>query len=188
MVAVSCKNTDDKNSGEFKALKEKLAARKTNQAMIKVLVNDQDFYSKPLPFNSHIQLLPQLLKLSFIDKKGSRVEMEMISDHWFERNPIEFRLANGNIGESGGDQVIVMIGKLTNKLETQGKAYFLVNGKVEVPELSQQFISIYFEGNMVEPSQASIVENYVPVKGWIVVKSPKFTDPRSAELLKRIIK
>lgn len=159
---------------------------KADQAIIKVLLDNQDFYSKNLPFKTNIQLLPQLFKLSFTNEEGSNVEMELIRDNWFEQKPIAFTLANGTLGESGGDQVLLMIGKLTDKLALRGEGYFLVNGKIEVPELSQQLISIVFEGNMVKPSQASIVENYVPVKGWIVVKEPTFSDQSSAELLKRI--
>lgn len=158
----------------------------TDQALIKVLLDNQNFYSKKLPFKSNIQLLPQLFKLSFTDKEGSNVEMELIRDNWFEPKPITFTLTNGALGESGGDQVLLTIGKLTDKLALRGEGYFLVNGKIEVPELSQQLISIVFEGNMVKPSQASIVENYVPVKGWIVIKKPTFSDQNSADLIKRI--
>ncbi len=81
---------------------------------------------------------------------------------------------------------MLMIGKLTDKLALRGEGYFLVNGKIEIPELSRQLISITFEGNLVKPSQASTVENYVPVKGWIVIKEPTFSNQSSAELLKRI--
>jgi len=186
VLVLSCASPNSLEHPEITDLKQKLPTLEPDQALMKVLVGDEDFYAENLPFKTNVLLLPQSLKLGFLNKEGSNVEMEMIADNWFERKPIAFTLANGTAGESGGDQVIVMIGKLIDKAGLQGKGYFLVNGKIEVPELSRQLITIAFEGNLVKPSQASAPENYVPVKGWIVVKAPDFTSQSSPELLKKM--
>jgi len=186
VLVLSCASPNSLEHPEITDLKQKLPTLEPDQALMKVLVGDEDFYAENLPFKTNVLLLPQSLKLGFLNKEGSNVEMEMIADNWFERKPIAFTLANGTAGESGGDQVIVMIGKLIDKAGLQGKGYFLVNGKIEVPELSRQLITIAFEGNLVKPSQASAPENYVPVKGWIVVKAPDFTSQSSPKLLKKI--
>lgn len=153
---------------------------------MKIMVGNQDFYAEDLPFKTNVLLLPQSFKLGFLNKERSNVEMEMIRNGWFEQKPITFALANGTMGESGGDQVIVMIGKLIDKTALRGEGYLLVNGKIEVPELSRELITIVFAGNLIKPGVASTVENYVPVKGWIVVKKPDFTSQSSPELLKKI--
>jgi len=186
VLVLSCASPNSSEHPEITDLKQKLPTLEPDQALMKVLVGEGDFYAENLPFKTNVLLLPQSLKLGFLNKEGSNVEMEMIADNWFERKPIAFTLANGTVGESGGDQVIVMIGKLIDKAGLQGRGYFLVNGKIEVPELSRQLITIAFEGNLVKPGQASAPENYVPVKGWIVVKTPDFTSQSSPELLKKM--
>ncbi len=183
---ISCTDSGNTEQNEMDVLKEKLPMLKPNQALIKVMVDNEDFYAKQQIFNADVLLLPQLFKAGFMNEEGSNVEMEMIRHDWFEQKPITFTMTNGTLGESGGDQVILMIGKMIDKLTLRGEGYFLVTGKIIVPELSHQLISIVFEGNLVKPSQASTVENYIPVKGWIVVKEPAFSNQSSAELLEKI--
>ena len=183
---ISCTSLGSKEQIEIERLKEKFSTLKPNQALVKVLIGNQDFYAEEHFFNAEVQLLPQMLKVGFVSEEGSNVEMEMARDNWFEQKPITFTLTNGTLEESSGDQVIVMIGKLIDKMALQGEGYFLVTGRINVPELSHQLISIVFEGNLVKPSQASIVENYIPVKGWILVKEPTFSKQSSTELLRRM--
>ncbi|WP_373515604.1 hypothetical protein [Persicitalea sp.] len=183
---LSCNNPNRSEPGEIADLKRELSNLESDEALMKVRVGEKDFYSENMPFKTNVLLLPQSFKVGFLNKEGGNVEMEMIRDSWFEEKPINFSLTNSNLGESGGDQVIVMIGKLTDEMALQGEGYFLVNGKIEVPELSRQVITIVFKGNLVKPGQASTVENYVPVEGWIVVKEPDFSDQSSAEILKQL--
>ena len=152
---------------------------------MQITVGDQDFYPRNLPFKTKVQVLPQSFKASFMDSTFSNVEMEMIKNDWFDRKPIAFTLRNGVAGETGGDQVMIMMGKLLDQVNLQGEGYLLVNGEIKIPELSKKLISVTFEGNLVKPGQASVVENYVPVKGSILIKEPDFTES-SDELLKRI--
>jgi hypothetical protein len=182
----SCTHSNSSEPAEITTLKQKLPALEPDQALMKIMVGERDFYAENLPFKTNILLLPQSLKLGFLNKEGSNVEMELIRDRWFESPPYLFTLADSNAGESGGDQVIVMIGKLIDQAGLQGEGYFLINGKVEVLELSRKLITVVLTGNLVKPGQASTIENYIPVKGWIVVKEPDFTDQSSAELLKKI--
>lgn len=183
---LSCDDPSSSESAEIANLKQKLPTLEPDQALMKIMVGNQDFYAENLPFKTNVLLLPQSFKVGFLNKAGSNVEMEMIRDGWFEQKPIDFALTNGTVGESGGDQVIVMIGKLIDKAGLRGEGYFLVNGKIEVPELNRELIIIVFAGNLVKPGVANIVENYIPVKGWIVVKEPDFTSQSSPELLKKI--
>ncbi len=186
VLLVSCDGPGDKDHKEIEVLKQKLDSLEADQATMKILVGNKDFYPEKLPFKTNILLKPQSFKMGFLNKEGSNVEMELIRENWFIRKPISFSLSNGAMGEAGGDPVIMMIGKLTDKVALQGEGYLLVNGKIEIPELSRQLVTIVFEGNLIKPGQASTVENYIPVKGWIVVKEPDFSDGNSAELLKKI--
>lgn len=182
----SCTHSNSSEPAEITTLKQKLPALEPGQALMKIMVGERDFYAENLPFKTNILLLPQSLKLGFLNKEGSNVEMEMIRDHWYESPPHLFTLADPNAGESGGDQVIVMIGKLVDKASLQGEGYFLKNGKIEVSELSRELITIVLTGNLIKPGVASVPENYIPLKGWIVVKKPDFSDPSSAEIAKKI--
>ncbi len=186
VLASSCTQPGRTEQTELDQLKEKLPALKPNQALIKIFVGNQDFYADQQPFTANVQLLPQLVKVGFTNQEGSNIELEMIRDNWFKEKPITFTMTNGTLGETGGDQVILMIGKLIDKRALRGEGYYLVTGKITMPALSHQLMSIAFEGNLVKPSQASTVENYISVKGWIVVKEPAFSSQSSAELLKRI--
>lgn len=186
VIVASCTYPRNTDQEEIKALKQKLSTFKPHQALIKVMVGNQDFYPKQLPFNTNVQLLPRAVNFSFVNEEESNVEVELIREGWFEHKPVIFTLTNGTLGEVSRDQVILMIGKLIDKVALRGEGYFLVNGKIEIPELSHHAISIIFEGNLVRYGQASTVENYVPVKGWIVIKEPAFDDRSSAELVKRI--
>ncbi|MFB9293020.1 hypothetical protein [Persicitalea jodogahamensis] len=183
---LSCADSNPSETAEISELKGNLADLSADQALMKIEVGGQDFYSDNLAFKTNVLMLPQSLKLGFLNEEGGNVEMEMIKDGWFDQKSRTFNLANDIIGETGGDQVIVMVGRLRDKMAMQGEGYFLVNGKVEVLELSRQFITIALEGNLVKPGLASTEENYVPVKGWIVVKEPDYTEQSSAELLKKI--
>jgi hypothetical protein len=185
LFTFSCNNQENTDQNEINLLKTKLPTLRPNQALIKVMINNKDFYAKESFFETEVELLPQLFKAGFQNKEGSMVEIEMIRNDWFEQKHTSFKLANKTLGESGGDQVFVMLGKLTDKRALRGEGYLLVNGKINIPELSHHLISIMFEGNLVKPYQASTKENYIPVKGWIVVKKPAFTNQSSAELLKK---
>ena len=186
VLASSCTHPAGTEQPELDRLKEKLSTLKSNQALLKILVGNQDFYAKQQLFTANVQLLPQLVKAGFTNEEGSNVEIEMIQDDWFAQKPIAFTMTNGTLGETGGDQVILMIGKLIDKLALRGEGYYLVTGTITIPELNHRLMSILFEGNVVKPSQASTVENYIPVKGWIVVKTPAFSNQSSPELLKKI--
>ncbi len=186
VLIFSCTDSNRSEPAEIADLKRQLPNLQPSQALLKITIGDRDFYSENLPFQTNVLLLPQLFKAGFQNSEGSNLEIETIRDDWFEQRPIAFTMTNGTLGESGGDQVILMIGKMIDKLALRGEGYFMVNGKIKIPELNQQLLSIVFEGNLVKPSQASIPENYIPVKGWIVVKEPEFSDQSSADLLKKI--
>ena len=186
VLASSCTQPGRTEQPELDQLKAKLPTLKSNQALIKVLVGNQNFYAKQQLFTADVQLLPQLVKAGFTNEEGSNVEIEMIRGDWFGKTPIAFTMTNGTLGETGGDQVILMIGKLIDKRALRGEGYYLVTGNITIPELNNQLMTIAFEGNLVKPSQSSTVENYIPVRGWIVVKEPTFSNQSSPELLKKI--
>ncbi len=186
IVVSSCAQSSRTEQPELARLEEKLSALKPNQALVKVLVGNQDFYADQPLFTANVQILPQLIQVGFTNEQGSNVELEMIQDNWFGQKPIAFTMTNGTLGETQRDQVILMIGKLIDKRALRGEGYYLVTGKITVPVLSNQLMSIVFVGNVVKPSQASTVDNYIPVKGWIMVKQPAFSSQSSPELLTKI--
>lgn len=179
IVGSSCTQSGRTEQPELARLKEELSTLKPNQALMKVLVGEQDFYADQPLFTANVQLLPQLIQVGFTNEQGSNVELEMIQDNWFGQKPVVFTMTNGTLGETQRDQVVLMIGKLIDKRALRGEGYYLVTGKITIPVLSHQLMAIVFEGNVVKPSQASTVENYIPVKGWIVVKEPVFSSQSS---------
>lgn len=186
IVISSCTQSTRTEEPELARLTEKLSTLRPNQALIKILVGKQDFYQGQQPFTANVQLLPQLIQVGFTNAEGSNVELEMIQNDWFGQKPVTFTMTNGTLGETQRDQVILMIGKLIDKQALRGEGYYLVTGTITIPVLSHQLISIVFEGNVVKPSQASTIDNYIPVKGWIVVKEPAFSSQSSPELLTKI--
>lgn len=186
IVISSCTQSTRTEEPELARLTEKLSTLRPNQALIKILVGNQDFYQGQQPFTANVQLLPQLIQVGFTNAEGSNVELEMIQNDWFGQKPVTFTMTNGTLGETQRDQVILMIGKLIDKRALRGEGYYLVTGTITIPVLSHQLISIVFEGNVVKPSQASTIDNYIPVKGWIVVKEPAFSSQSSPELLTKI--
>lgn len=165
-------------------LKDQLQDVRDGQALVRVFINNQDFYQSVEPFEAVVQTLPQLLKISLLNKKNSsNIEFEGICDSWYQRRPKRFELKNHSIGEIGGDQVVLMIGKLIQQPQLRGDGYILAQGMITLRELNQAYIVLVFEGNVVKPGQAITPENYLPTKGCILIKKPKLTPESNASIL-----
>jgi hypothetical protein len=105
-------------------LKKQLPTLKDGQALVKVLVNQEDFYKEVVPFNAVVQLLPQSLKISLLHPPTSgNIEMDCIHEGWYLRRPKGFEFKNHTIGEIGGDRVTLMVGKLIKTPQVRGEGY-----------------------------------------------------------------
>jgi len=170
---------------DLTALSEKAEALKEGDAAVQMLINHQDFYTSNLPFNTQVRILPQSFKASLMDSTKGNIEIEFIKNDWHKNNPISFSLTNTTLGQPSADQVIFMIGKLINNATQMGEGYILVEGKVEIKELSKKRIIIAIEGSLTKPGDATVPENYVPITGAIIIKKPKFTSDSSDDLLSK---
>jgi hypothetical protein len=177
--------TDTQKIDLEKAVKE-ADKLQPGESFVKITVNDKNFYDKNLAFNTQVQLFPQSFKASLMDAEKGNIELDFIKKNWNDNNPIQFSLTNTTLGQASVDQVIFMIGKIVNSTSQIGEGYLLAEGKIVIKELSKKRIIIQIEGFLTKPGDATVVENYVPVSGCIIVNKPIFTSDSAKEILKKM--
>lgn len=188
LVLICCACTDSKKNEaiDVETLRKEAEGLQAGKSLAKIDINNKIFYDKNLPFNTQVRVLPQSFKASLMDTEKGNIELEFIKNNWHENTPIQFSLTNTTLGQPPADQVIFMVGKLINSAAQVGEGYLLAEGKIALKELSKKRIIIQIEGFLTKPGDATIVENYVPISGYIIVNKPKFTADSAEELLKNM--
>ncbi|MFN4147809.1 MAG: hypothetical protein ACK4GN_18455 [Runella sp.] len=181
LLGSACTSTQQQED-TLQSLEKKADKLADSEAFIEIRINEQEFYPNQQPFRCIAQILPQGFKASLIDTSKANVELDCIANGWIERKPHQFILKNQSIGQASGDQVIVMIGKLKKTPMLTAEGYLMAEGKMEFKQLSKSRLIISLEGFVIKPGNANIPENYLPLRGYIFIKNPRFT-PKSDSLL-----
>lgn len=147
-----------------------LDSLKTNQAVIRLNINNKPFYADTTLFSGNGIVDEKGIKISLKDKDFGNVIVSLEGEHWYKTKPYRIELKNGyptvtNMGS-------FLVGKITNLNENKGEGYLLSDGFFEVKYLSKDVFVVNIKGKLKQPFGDAALSS---VEGYIIWKAPGYS-------------
>ncbi len=151
-------------------IQEVLDALKTNQAIIRLNINNKPFYADTNLFSGNGIIDEKGIKVSLKDKDFGNVVVSIEGENWNKAKPYKIELNNGY--PTGLNMGSFLVGKITDLKQNKGEGYLLSDGFFEVKYLSKDIFVVYVKGKLKQPFGDAALSS---VEGYIIWKTPGYT-------------
>lgn len=147
-----------------------LDSLKTNQAVIRLNINNKPFYTDTTLFAGNGIIDEKGIKVSLKDQNFGNVIVSIEGENWHKSKPYKIELNNGY--PTGSNMGSFLVGKITDLNQNKGEGYLLSEGFFEVKYLSKDIFVVNVKGKLKQPFGDATLSS---VEGYIIWKTPGYT-------------
>ncbi|MDP1812869.1 MAG: hypothetical protein Q8K92_00305 [Leadbetterella sp.] len=163
----SCGLDSDTEDNKIQAILDSL---KTDQAVIRLNINNKPFYADTTLFAGNGIIDEKGIKVSLKDQDFGNVIVSIEGENWNKTKPYKIEFNNGY--PMGSNMGSFLVGKITDLKQNKGEGYLLSDGFFEVKYLSKDIFVVNVKGKLKQPFGDSAL---TPVEGYIIWKTPGYT-------------
>lgn len=176
-VVITLYSCDHKASLNDQTVKQVLDSLQTNQAIIRLKVNNKPFYPDSSIFVGNGVIDEQGMKLSLKDQNFGNVIISIEGQNWFKHKPYKIEFKDGF--PTGANMGSFLFGKITSTTENKGEGYILNEGYFEVKNISKDIFVVTIKGNLKQPFGDAPLSS---VEGYVIWKNPGYAIMDNKEL------
>lgn len=154
ITLAACKSETDYTS--------ELNALANDEVAVQIMIDNEPFYPKNVPFSGRISLSPTALNMSLLNKEGGNILVNIDDKNWVKapQKKVQFNHDSSLDGS-------FMIGR---RNQNRGEGYMLNEGQFQITQLNKDAIVLNIEGILIHPFVDTIQK---PIKGYILWKKPE---------------
>lgn len=164
---LSCRLDSDTENKKIQGVLDSL---KTNQAVIRLNINNKPFYTNTSFFSGNGVIDEKGIKINLKDQDFGNVIVSIEGENWNKAKPYKIELNNGY--PTGLNMGSFLVGKITDLKQNKGEGYLLSDGFFEVKYLSKDIFVVYVKGKLKQPFGDAALSS---VEGYIIWKTPGYT-------------